>query len=122
MTEPEKKTETESDAAILVNAVTRTKTPILTIGAILVAALTGGGGFSFGLNASSEAKAAYEILTRKVDKLTDELVETRKVLAEDVVRVRAERHEERIRALEEHDRNRERAIERIETLLKAAPK
>lgn len=113
----------EEAAGALVESVARSKSPMATI---LVTLLTGGGVAFGGWQTSNALTAQVAALTAKVDKLTEELVETRKDLAAASTTATAQRHEERIRELEEHDRTRERALDKIalevEALKKAAPK
>lgn len=113
----------EEAVEVVADQIVRSKSPLITI---LVTLLTGGGVAFGGWQTSTALTKQVEVLTAKVDKLTDELVDMRKEIAAGVTRAQAERHEERIRALETKDHEQERALDKvlleIEALKKASNK
>lgn len=94
--------------AEVADAVSHSKSPMASLVVMVVTLLTGGGVAFGGWNASNAITAQVTELTKKVDKLTEELTETRKALeamrsetTASVAKATAERHEDRIRKLED---------------------
>jgi len=104
-------------------AVVRSKSPLLTVAVTL---LTGGGVAFGGWTTSTALTNQVGALTAKLDKISEELTETRKEIAAAATRAQTERHEERIRALEAKDREQERILDKVsfelDAIKKASPK